>query len=267
MSTTTAHRPWPHLAAPTARLLAPVAGVAATVGLWWLATDILFSSRPLVQQFSPTRTLTGLVELAADGVLLTAAASSVFRLLCGLALAVAVGFAGGVLVGSWPPVERTAAPTLLFLRMVSPLSWAPVVIIAFGVGDPPVVALVAAGAVWPVLSSVADGVRRVNPSHLAVARSLGATRTEALRRVTWPTTRPALLAGVRQALGIAWVVLVPAEMLGVTSGLGYQIMNAKDQLAYHHITALIVVIGTLGYLINSVARWALATRRERQERS
>lgn len=267
MSTTTAHRPWPHLAAPTARLLAPVAGLAATVGLWWLATDILFRSRPLVQQFSPTRTLTGLVELAADGVLLTAAASSVFRLLCGLALAVAVGFAGGVLVGSWPPVERTAAPTLLFLRMVSPLSWAPVVIIAFGVGDPPVVALVAAGAVWPVLSSVADGVRRVNPSHLAVARSLGATRTEALRRVTWPTTRPALLAGVRQALGIAWVVLVPAEMLGVTSGLGYQIMNAKDQLAYHHITALIVVIGTLGYLIDSVARWALATRPERQERS
>lgn len=249
-----------------ARVLAPTAGVAATVGLWWLITDALFASRPLVPQFSPTRTLQGVVELAAGGVLLDAAASSVFRLLCGLALAVAVGTAGGAAIGSWPPVDRMLAPTLLFLRMVSPLSWAPVVIIAFGVGDPPVVALVAAGAVWPVLSSVADGVRRVNPGHLAVARSLGATRPEALWRVTWPSTRPALLAGVRQALGIAWVVLVPAEMLGVTSGLGYQIMNAKDQLAYHHITALIVVIGALGYLIDSVARWALATQRERQER-
>ena len=248
-----------------ARALLPVAGVLTTVGLWWLITDVLFTARPLVPQFSPTRTLRGLAELAAGGVLLDAASASVFRLLCGLVLAVAVGAAGGAVIGSWPLLERALAPTLLFLRMVSPLSWAPVVIIAFGVGDPPVVALVAAAAVWPVLSSVADGVRRVNPGHVAVSRSLGATRAETLRHVTWPTTRPALLAGVRQALGIAWVVLVPAEMLGVTSGLGYQIMNAKDQLAYHHITALIVVIGTLGYLIDSVARWALATRRQRRE--
>ena len=74
--------------------------------------------------------------------------------------------------------------------------------------------------------------------------------------------------GLRLALGLLWIVLVPAEMLGVTSGLGYQILNAKDQLTYHHITALILVIGTIGYALDAVARWAFATPRERRaERS
>jgi len=82
--------------------------------------------------------------------------------------------------------------------------------------------------------------------------------------VVWPTIRPRVLAGIRAALGLGWVVLVPAEMLGVTSGLGYQVLNAKDQLAYPHITALIVVIGTLGFALDVVARWALATPRERR---
>lgn len=243
--------------------LVPVFGVAVALALWWLATDVLFASRPLVTQFSPQRAITGLAELAANGSLVDAAATSIFRLLAGLAISTALGSVIGLIIGSWQFSARAAAPALLFLRMVSPLSWAPVAIIAFGIGNPPVIALVAAGATWPVMLSVADGVRRVNPGHVAVARSLGASAPEALRTVTWPTVRPALLSGARQALGIGWVVLVPAEMLGVSSGLGYQILNAKDQLAYHHVTASILVIGSLGYLVDVVARWALMTPRER----
>ncbi|MDO5677928.1 MAG: ABC transporter permease [Propionibacteriaceae bacterium] len=240
----------------------PAVGIAVAVALWWLATEVIFAGRPLVSQFSPALAVRGLAELAA-GPLLNAASASVFRLLAGLIIATILGTLIGLAVGSLRSVDQAASPVLLFLRMVSPLSWAPVVVIAFGVGDPPVVALVTAAAVWPIATGVAEGVRAVNPGHVSVARSLGATRAEVLRRVTWPTVQPALLTGVRQALGIAWVVLVPAEMLGVTSGLGYQILNAKDQLAYHHVTALILVIGTLGYLIDTVARWALATRRQR----
>ena len=74
-----------------------------------------------------------------------------------------------------------------------------------------------------------------------------------------------MLSGLRLALGLGWIVLVPAEMLGVTSGLGYAVLNAKDQLTYHHITALIVVIGTIGFALDVVARWALATPRQRRD--
>lgn len=244
----------------------PVIGIGAAVALWWLFTDVLFAARPLVAQFSPVQAVVGLGELARSGTLLDAASASVFRLLLGLLIAAVVGILTGLALGSWAWLEEATRPIQAFLRMVSPLSWAPVSIIAFGIGDPPVVALVFAAAVWPVLTATADAVRRVNPGHRHVARVLGASRWEVVRHVVSPSVKPSVLLGMRQAIGIAWVVLVPAEMLGVTSGLGYQILNAKDQLAYHHITALIIVIGTLGYAFDSCARWLLSTRRERTAR-
>jgi NitT/TauT family transport system permease protein len=219
----------------------------------------------LVAQFSPQEAVRGLRELAGSRVLLDAAATSVFRLLVGLAIAVVVGVTGGVVLGTVAWLDAATRPLQLLGRMVSPLSWAPVAIIAFGIGNPPVVGLVVAATVWPVLAATVDGVRGVSPGHRQVALGLGATRWEVVRRVVVPAMRPRVLGGVRQAIGIGWVVLVPAEMLGVTSGLGYQILNAKDQLAYHHITALILVIGTVGYALDVLARWALATRRERRQ--
>ncbi|MFV0428476.1 MAG: ABC transporter permease [Arachnia sp.] len=243
---------------------APLAliGVAAAIGVWWLIT-LLFADRPLVGEFTPARTFTGLTELAASGTLVDASAVSIFRLLVGIGLAAAVGVVIGFAVGSIDWLERASSPVLLFLRMVSPLSWAPIAILAFGIGAPPVVALVMAAAVWPVQVATAEGVRRIEPGHRLVAHALGATGWEVARHVVIPALRPSVLVGLRQAIGIGWVVLVPAEMLGVTSGLGYQIMNAKDQLAYHHITALIIVIGALGFALDVLARWAFASRRER----
>jgi NitT/TauT family transport system permease protein len=111
--------------------------------------------------------------------------------------------------------------------------------------------------------STAQGVRTVDKGLLLVARSLGATRDEVLTSVVLPAIRPHLLTGLRLALGIGWVVLVPAEMLGVTSGLGYEILNSRDQLAYDRVAALILVIGLLGYLLDAIARWALRPTRPR----
>ncbi|WP_228389269.1 ABC transporter permease [Cumulibacter manganitolerans] len=242
-----------------------VLGTAAAIGLWFLVTDVLLAGRPLVREFSPTRTWSGLVELWRSGVLLDDAAASVLRLVAGLLVAVVGGVLLGVAIGSVGRLERATRPVVSFLRMVSPLSWAPLVIVLVGIGDLPVITLVALTTVWPIVLATLAGVRAVNPGHRAVARALGATRWELLRTVTAPSVRPHVLGGIRGAVALGWVVLVPAEMLGVTSGLGYQILNAKDQLAYHHITALIVVIGALGLAIDVVARWVLRTPRERRE--
>lgn len=242
----------------------PIAGIAAAIGLWWVLTDVVFVARPLVSQFSPDRALAGIADLAATGTLLDSASISVFRLLCGLALAAVLGILGGLLLGSISWLDTATRPVQLFLRMVSPLSWAPVAIIAFGIGNPPVVALVTAAAVWPILTATSEGVRRVDPGHRRVAHGLGASRREVLQHVVLPSVQPSVLSGLRSAIGLGWVVLVPAEILGVTSGLGYQILNAKDQLAYHQITALILVIGAIGFALDALARWALATRRSRR---
>ncbi len=262
----TSHAPRPSTRLPPWTL--PLLGIAAAVAIWWWLTEGLFATRPLVTQFSPARALVGIGELAASGTLLDSAAISVFRLLCGLGLAAALGIVGGLLLGSISWLDTATRPVQLFLKMVSPLSWAPVAIIAFGIGNPPVVALVTAAAVWPVLTATSEGVRRVEEGHRRVAHGLGATSWEVLRHVVLPSVQPSVLSGLRSAIGLGWVVLVPAEMLGVTSGLGYQIMNAKDQLAYHQITALILVIGSIGFALDALARWGLASRRDRRpERS
>ncbi|WP_328346365.1 ABC transporter permease [Streptomyces violaceus] len=249
---------------PAADALAPVTGIAVALGLWWFVTAVLAAPGSMLRSFAPAPTWDALVTLLRDGSVFDDTTSSMWRLTAGLGLAAAAGIACGAVIGARRIVERGTRPVLMFLRMISPLSWAPVAISLFGVGDSPVIALVAATAVWPILMSTADGVRRIDPDHLRVARGLGASRWEVVRSVAWPSAQPYLLSGIRMAIGISWVVLVPAEMLGVTSGLGYAILNAKDQLAYSDITALILIIGLIGYAIDAQARWLLQPRRERK---
>ncbi|UED87848.1 ABC transporter permease [Streptomyces profundus] len=248
---------------PGARWLPPAAAIAVAVAVWWLITDVLVGDDPLLSSFAPQHAVPAIGDLASRGVLWEDIGASLSRLLIGLLLAVVVGWPVGLLLGLSATAERATRPVFQFLRMISPLSWAPVAVAVFGVGGPPVIFLVAAATVWPVLINTAAGVRAVDPGHLLVARSLGASRLEVVVSVVVPAIRAHVLTGLRLALGIAWVVLVPAEMLGVASGLGYQILNARDQLAYDQLMAVILVIGLLGYLLDSLAQRLLTPRRGR----
>ena len=214
----------------TQELIAPFAGIAIALVVWWVITNVLSPAGSMLAEFGPLLAAESLLRMLGDGSILDNAAASVWRLFAGLALAVVMGVLLGVTIGSRHLVDLASRPVVMFLRMISPLSWAPVAIGIFGVGDAPVIALVFATAIWPIVLSTADGVRRIDPNHLRVARLLGATRWEQIRSVAWPSIQPAVLSGIRLAIGIGWVVLVPAEMLGVTSGLGYEILNARDQL-------------------------------------
>lgn len=238
----------------------PLVAVLVAVALWWLVTDVLTGDR-LLTAFAPQHAVPAIGDLLARGVLLPDVAASLWRLLLGMLIAAVVGVPVGLLVGSLDVVERATRPVFQFLRMISPLSWAPIAVAVFGIGHRPVTFLVAAAAVWPIVLNTAAGVHAVSPGHVRVARSLGATRFEVLTSVVLPTARTHVLTGLRLALGIAWVVLVPAEMLGVDSGLGYQILNSRDQLAYDQVMAVILVIGVLGYLLDALARTLLRPRR------
>lgn len=243
------------------RWLSPAAVVVATVVVWWLVTTVVGAGNRLLREFAPQHCLPALIALARQGALLDDIATSLWRLLVGMLIALLIAIPVGLVTGMAAELERASRPVFQFLRMISPLSWAPVAVGLFGIGHPPVFFLVAAAAIWPVVLNTAQGVREVNPGHVLVARSLGATSTEVLRTIILPTVRGSILTGIRLALGIAWVVLVPAEMLGVDSGLGYEILNMRDQLAYDRMMALIIVIGVLGYVLDSAARIALAPTR------
>jgi NitT/TauT family transport system permease protein len=243
------------------RLAPPLAAVAVAIAVWWLVTAVFSAPQSLLRQTVPPKVVAAIGELFERGVLLPDAAISLWRLLIGLLVAALIGIPAGLLVGLSSTVERASLPVVQFLRMISPLSWAPIAVAVFGIGSQPVIFLIAAAAVWPILLSTAAGVKAVEPGYLDVARSFHATRLELLTAVVVPAIRGHVQTGLRLALGVAWIVLVPAEMLGVRSGLGYQVLNARDQLAYDQVAAVIVVIGVLGYLLDWAARLLLTPRR------
>ncbi|MBB5833156.1 ABC transporter permease [Brachybacterium aquaticum] len=238
-----------------------VLGAVAAVLAWWALTAIGGPGNPMLAAVSPLGVPGALASLLSTGVLLQDLLTSTMRLLSGLAIAAVLGIPAGVLIGLHRPTRWATALPVQFVRMISPLSWAPVAVALLGVGSAPVVFLVAAAAVWPVLLGTSAAVAAIDPRLVAVAHTLGAGRAEVLRTVVIPSVRPAVLQSVRLALGIAWVVLVPAEMLGVTSGLGYEILNARDRLAYEEMLVVILVIGLLGTVIDLLARVLLSPRR------
>ncbi|KAA0920044.1 ABC transporter permease [Dietzia sp. ANT_WB102] len=228
--------------------------------MWTLLTSGLVTDDPVVSGMAPAKTWSGFGDLLDRGVLLSDAAVSLYRLVAGLAAATFLGVPLGLWLGLRRTAEAVAGPLVQFLRMISPLSWAPVAIAVFGIGNEPVIFLVAAAAVWPILLSTSAGVNSIDPGYLDVARTMGASGWERLTRVVIPAVRPSILGGIRLALGTAWIVLVPAEMLGVRSGLGYQILNARDQLAYDQVMAVILVIGMLGFVLDALSKLVLRDR-------
>lgn len=240
-----------------ARWGAGLVGLLLGLGVWALLTSGLVTDDPVITGMSPVQTWSGFGDLLDRGVLISDAAVSLYRLVAGLAVAALLGVPLGLWLGLRRRAEAVAGPLVQFLRMISPLSWAPVAIAVFGIGNEPVIFLVAAAAIWPIMLSTSSGVHAMDPGYLDVARTMGASGWERLTRVVIPAVRPSILGGIRLALGTAWIVLVPAEMLGVRSGLGYQILNARDQLAYDQVMAVILVIGVLGFALDSLSRLLL----------
>lgn len=232
-----------------------VLGLLSLFGLWWLALALFSSGEGLAALFTPQATLVSLIELLQRPELAEHVLVSLRRIFIGLGLALLIGVPLGLLVGSLRHLEWATTPAFQFLRMISPLSWMPIAVMLMGVGDQPIYFLLAFAAVWPILLNTAAGVKQLDSRWLQLARSLSATRRETLLRVILPGIVGHVLTGVRLAIGILWIVLVPCEMLGVSAGLGYYILDTRDRLAYSELMAMVLLIGVLGFLLDAAARW------------
>ncbi|MBL8453419.1 MAG: ABC transporter permease [Zoogloea sp.] len=235
-------------------LLLPLAGLLAAALLWAAGAGWLTGVTPVATAFAPLATGEALLQLVQGRDLWEHVGVSLQRVAVGLVIALVLGIPLGVLTGLSAWFSKATTPLFQFARMISPLSWMPIAVMVLGVGDAPVYFLLAFAAVWPILLNTAAGVAQLDPNWLLLARSLSATRRETILRVILPGITAHILTGVRLAIGIIWIVLVPAEMLGVSAGLGYFILDSRDRLAYSDLMAAILVIGVLGYLLDYAAR-------------
>nr|WP_272490854.1 ABC transporter permease [Mesobacterium pallidum] len=228
-------------------------GIALLMGLWWLGGRAVANNPNMFAfaDFAPGPTLSALWGIVQSGAVIDMSVPSLYRVGYGMLIAAALGIPVGIAIGRLPWLRELTNVPFQFLRMISPLSWMPIAVMAYDTWDGAIVFLISVAAVWPILFSTAAGVRRIDPAWLKVARNLGANPLHMLFVVILPAIAVDILTGVRLALGVAWVVLVPAEYLGVTSGLGYAINDARDTLDYAQLGAVVVVIGIIGFALDS----------------
>lgn len=230
-------------------------GLLLLLAVWHVGSVLLAQSMPLANMLAPAVALSSLKTLLLDGQLWAHIGASLQRVGVGLLAALVIGVPVGFALGLSRRTEQTVSPAFQFLRMISPLSWMPVVVMLFGIGDAPIYFLLAFAAVWSIILNTASGVKQINPQWLELGRSLSATKSEMLFKIMLPAVLGDILNGLRLAIGIVWVVLVPCEMLGVNEGLGYFILDTRDRLAYSELMAAIVLIGLIGWALDSGARW------------
>jgi len=229
-----------------------ILGIAGLFVVWW-AGAWLIASNPSTASFSdfaPGPTLNRFWDIVTSGDIITMSLPSLYRIGVGLLWACIIGLPLGILIGANKLARATTNIPFQFLRMISPLAWMPIAVLAFETWDAAIIFLVAIAAVWPVTFATANGLRKVDPSWFKVARNLGAKPWHMLFVVVLPAIAQDVLTGIRLALGVAWIVLVPAEYLGVTSGLGYAINDARDTIEYDLLAAVVLVIGLIGFALD-----------------
>ncbi len=236
------------------RAVLGLGGLLVVIALWAFGTHWLQGSIALAGLLSPGETFKSLYELLVQNQLTLHTLTSMKRVLIGLGLALMLGVPIGLAIGTSRALENCTGSAFQFLRMISPLSWMPIAVMVFGIGDAPIYFLLTFAAVWPIILNTAAGVRQLDPKWLMLAKSLSATRREVLFKIVLPGVLGHILTGVRLAIGIIWIVLVPCEMLGVSSGLGYFILDTRDRLAYSELMAVIVLIGALGFMLDGLAQ-------------
>ena len=233
--------------------LYPLIGIAVLLVIWWLGGVIVAADPDTAafSNFAPVPAIVALAHLAIGGQIWPQALASLSRIGQGMAIATVIGVPVGIAIGRSRAFQQMTHVPFQFLRMISPLAWMPIAVMAFATWDGAIIFLIAAAAVWPVTFATANGLRKVHPNWHKVARNLGASSLHMLWRITLPAVAQDIFTGVRLALGVAWIILVPAEFLGVTSGLGYAINDARDTLRYDNLAAIVLFIGLLGFAMDS----------------
>lgn len=191
--------------------------------------------------------------------------ASLQRVAIGFGLAALVGIPLGFLIGRFVFFARMFGPLIALLRPVSPLAWLPIGLLLFQRAEPASSWTIFICSIWPMVINTADGVRRIPDDYLNVARVLQLSEWTVMRRILFPAVLPAILTGVRLSIGIAWLVIVAAEMLTGGLGIGFWIWNEWNNLNVENIIIAIVIIGVVGLMLEQ-ALLLLARRFSWQEK-
>jgi NitT/TauT family transport system permease protein len=227
--------------------LRPLLLIAVLLAVWQVA--IMRHPGQLLP--GPWGVVGGIVDLVRHGLLLKYIVASLFRVTWGFGLAVVVAIPLGMVIGWYSRAEMALNPLIQILRPISPLAWIPIAILWFGVGDLSAIFLIFLGSFFPLLLTAMNAVRGVPAVYVNAGRNFGLRPVDLFVRILYPASVPQLIIGLRITLGIAWLVVVAAEMIAVNSGLGFLIVDARNAgNRYDLVVAGMVIIGVIGLLLD-----------------
>jgi NitT/TauT family transport system permease protein len=232
-------------------ILAPLLVIAVLIATWWMAVVI---TRTVIFP-TPRGVVAGTLELLKDGTLWRHIGASLLRVGTGFGLAVCVAVPLGLWMG-WVRGAYTALnPVFQILRPISPIAWIPIAILWFGVGDASPIYLIFISSVFPMVVQTTVGVHTIERRYLRAAENFGVSRPTLFRQVVIPAVLPQVLTGMRIGLGVAWLVVVAAEMIALRSGLGYMIMDSRNAgNRYDLVVAGMIIIGLIGLSLDGLMR-------------
>lgn len=227
--------------------LRPIAFIAALLAIWQVAAG--WQSVHILP--GPLEVLDGIADLARHGLLLKYIVASLFRVTWGFVSAAVLAIPLGLAIGWRRRAELAFNPLVQIIRPISPLAWIPLAILWFGVGDLSAMFLIFVGSFFPLLLTAIGAVQSTPDVYVEAARNFGLSPTAFVFRVLYPAVIPKLLVGLRITMGIAWLVVVAAEMIAVNSGLGFLIVDARNAgNRYDLVVAGMVIIGIIGLLLD-----------------
>jgi len=235
-----------------AKVLRPFSAFVILTAVWQLATS--FGARSEGSFPSPGQCLAGMVEILRDGRLIDYSIASLFRVTAGWYLAVLLAVPTGLALGWRPGLAEAVNPLLQFLRPISPLAWIPLALIWFGIGDPPAIFLIFLASFFPLAVSSMGAVANIKRLYLRAARNMGMSGMRLALKVVLPACLPSIIVSLRITIGIAWIVVVAAEMIAVRSGLGYLIIDSRNALRLDLVVDGMILIGLIGIFLDQAIR-------------
>lgn len=229
----------------------PVSVAAIGTAIWQLSCALLNSTIfP-----TPYDTLLALGELWESDRLMGDSVASLYRVTWGFLLAAFTAIPVGLVAGWNTRSFMALNPLIQGLRPISPIAWIPIAILWFGIGDGAGIYLIFLSSFFPIAVGTMAGVRNISLVHQRSAQNFGLHGMELFRRVVFPAAMPQIITSLRIALGVAWLVIVAAEMVGMDSGLGYLINDARNMAGrYDLVAATMIVIGLIGIVLDLLIR-------------
>jgi NitT/TauT family transport system permease protein len=233
------------------QMLPSIVVAAILIAIWWLLVTLTNS----MIFPTPGKVVMGTLELARDGSLWEHIGASLFRVGAGFLIAVLFAIPLGLWMGRVHGAYVTLNPIFQILRPISPIAWIPIAILWFGVGNASPIYLIFISSVFPMIVQTTAGVHTIEQRYLRAAENFAVSRYTLFSQVVIPAVLPQVVVGMRIGLGVAWLVVVAAEMIALRSGLGYLIIDSRNAgNRYDLVIAGMIIIGLIGLLLDGTMR-------------